>query len=413
MSQRRVVITGLGVISPNGIGQKEFWEACISGKSGIKKVSGFDVKDFPSQIAGEVTGFAPEKYILPKKLKNIDRFTQFGIVATKLALEDASLDISREDKERIGIGLGSAIGGIPFAEEQHTKFMETGLRRMHPLASTRLFPGNCASNISMELGINGYSTTISTGCTSGTDAVGFALEAIRNNRADIMLAGAAEAPLTPATYGSFCLIKVMSRRNDEPTKAARPFDGKRDGIVLSEGAAILVLEELDHAQKRGATIYCEIVGFGTTYDAYHITEPLPDSKQLIRAMSSALEDAGIAAEKLDYINAHGSSTILNDKFETLAIKRLLGDFAYKVPISATESMVGHPIGADGAIKLAATALSIKNGTIHPTINHECPDPDCDLDYVPNEKRAKVIKYAMSNSISFGGKNSVIVLAKYQ
>ncbi len=410
--KRRVVITGLGVIAPNGIGKEAFWDALVNGRSGIGKVTRFDVSSYPTKIAGEVNGFDPTEYMSPKSERRIDRFSKFGVACAKMAVDDAKIEMDREDKERIGVAVGSAGGALPAAEEQHSIFMEKGLSRVSPLFSTMLFPGNCANLICIELGIRGWSTAISTACASGIDNIDYACKMISNNGSDVMIAGAAEAPLAPLTFGSFCLIKASSTRNDEPEKALKPFDRYRDGTVLSEGAGILILEELQHALDRGAHIYSEITGYGTTHDAFHITQPSPNGEQGARAIYLGLKDAGIQPMDVDYINAHGTSTPLNDKVETRVIKKAFGKNAYKVPISSIKSMTGHSLGASGAIEAVSCNLVIENQFLPPTINYENPDPECDLDYVPNVGRKTEVNIVLSNSSAFGGKNSVLILKKF-
>lgn len=410
-NKRRVVVTGIGIISCIGIGKERFWDALVSGKSGISKISSFDASGFPSRIAGEVRDFDPTRFITPKKIRQMDRFSQFATVASLMALEDARLKVSNSDNN-VGTIIGSAVGGVPFAEAQHKIFLEKGLNKVYPLLAIRLFPGTGASQVSIELGLKGYGNTISTGCASGVDAIGNAFDAIKHNRADVCITGASEAPLSPLTFGSFCLIKVVSTRNDSPEKASRPFDKDRDGTVISEGAAILILEELEHALRRNANIYCEVIGYGTTYDGFHVAHPLPDGSQIAKAMQYTLKNSGIKSEQIDLICAHGSSTQLNDKIETFAIKQVFEKHAYKLLIPGIESIMGHALGACGALKAAATALMINTGKIIPTINYEFSDPECDLDYVPNILREKAINFALTNAYSFGGKNSVIAMKKF-
>ncbi|HEC67430.1 MAG TPA: beta-ketoacyl-[acyl-carrier-protein] synthase family protein [Candidatus Desulfofervidus auxilii] len=408
--KRQVVITGIGVIAPNGVGKDAFWQAVINGKTGIGRVSRFDTSGYASQVAGEVNDFDPTDYMSPKTARRIDRFSQFGLACTKMALEDAGLILDREDYSKVGIAVGSAIGGLPFAEQQHSIFLEKGLNRVFPLLSTRLFPGTCANQICIEIGIRGKCSVISTGCATGVDNIAYAFETIKSGECDIMIAGAAEAPLAPLTYASFCLIGVMSRKE---SRTPKPFDKYRDGIVLSEGGAILVLEHIKHALKRGAHIYAEVAGYGTTHDAFHLTQPSPDGKQAEKAIKLALKHADLQPEDISYINAHGSATPLNDKIETNIIKNVFGEHAFQIPISSIESMIGHPLGASSAIKIAASALSIANGVIPPTINYEYPDPDCDLDYVPKKGRKSNLEAVLCNAFSFGGKNSILVLKKYR
>lgn len=411
-NKRRIVITGLGVVSPNGIGRKAFWEAVLQGKSAVDRITRLDASDYPSQIAAEIKNFEPTKYISEKTLRRMDTSSVYAIAAAKLAVEDAKLDLSQMEAEKVGISLGTSNGGTGFAEREHTSFLTKGPRRVSPFLAIAMVPNASLGFISVEFGIKGYSLVSSTGCTSGSDAIGFALNAIRHGHSDIMFAGGTEAPLEPLTFYSFCPIRAMSTRNHEPELASRPFDRIRDGFVIGEGAGILILEELEHAKSRGASIYAELVGYGTTCDAYHMTAPAPDAEQAARAAILALRDANLKPEAVDYINAHGSSTPLNDKIETIAIKNVFGGHAYKLAVSSTKSMIGHPIGAAGALELIVSALAVQNDILPPTINYEYPDPECDLDYVPNVARKATINVAVSNSYSFSGKNSVLVIKTY-
>jgi beta-ketoacyl-acyl-carrier-protein synthase II len=411
MEKRRVVITGMGVVAPNGIGIENFWDSLVHGRSGIKRVSQFDVSSYSSKIAGEVEEFDPTNYITPKSARRMDRFSQFAVACSKMALLDSDINLERIEQNSMGVAVGSSVGGLPHAEEQHSIFLEKGLNRVYPLFSTRLFVGSCMNNICIELGIKGPCYSLSTGCATGADNIGFAFDMIREGKTDWMLAGAVEAPLSPLAFGSFCLIGILSTKNEPPYKTPKPFDKYRDGIVISEGGAVLILEELQHAFNRGAQIYAEIIGYGTTHDAYHITQPAPDGEQAEKAIRLALKDANIQPEEIGYICAHGSATILNDKIETMIIKKLFNTKMGSILISSIESMIGHPLGASGALKVAASALAIKHGIVPPTINYEHSDPDCDLNYVPNEFIKREINFAISNSFSFGGKNSIIVLKK--
>jgi 3-oxoacyl-[acyl-carrier-protein] synthase II len=412
MDGKRVVITGMGVIAPNGIGLKSFWDSLVNGRSGIKRIAHFDASSYSSQIAGEVKDFDPLEYMSPKTARRMDRFAQFSVAGARIALDDAGIEISENNSERIGISLGSALGGIPCAEEQHSIFLEKGLHRVDPLIAIKIFSGASTSQVSVEFGIRGHSNTIGGACAAGTDSIGYALYAIKNNFADIMIAGGSEAPIVPLTFGAFCLIKALSTRNGDPTRASRPFDKERDGFVMSEGAGVLILEDLDSALKRGASVYAEILGYGTTNDAYHMVQPLPTGEQAKRAVRLTLSNANVLPSEIDYINAHGTSTPLNDKVETDVIKEIFGEYAYRIPISSTKSMIGHSLGAAGSIELIASVLTIKNQFIHPTINYEVPDPECDLDYVPNKGREAIVNTVLSNSYGFGGKNSAIIIRKF-
>jgi len=408
---RRVVITGLGVIAPNGIGKDAFWEAIVHGKSGVDRIKSFDASDYDTKIAAEIPDFDPLNYMEKSVAKRVDRFAQFGIASAKMAMADAELDLRKEDRDRIGVCIGSGLGGVLFHEEQMMQGYQKGIDRLNPLCIPRITPNAVSGHISIRFGLTGPNTVISTACSSGSHAVGQALDTIRSGRAEVMLAGGVEAPLTPFTFGAYCALRVLSKRNDSPKEASRPFDKKRDGFVIGEGGAVLVLELLDHAEKRGAHIYAEIIGYGMTSGAHHMVMPAPEGKDAAKAMSLALEDAGIASTEVDYVNAHGTSTQANDKTETQAIKKVFGEYAYKVPISSTKSMIGHLIGAAGAVELIVCALAIENSIIPPTINYKVPDPDCDLDYVPNTARRRKIDIALSNSFGFGSNNATLVIKK--
>ena len=412
MDNRRVVITGMGVLSPNGIGIESFWNSLVHGISGVRKITHFDASSYPSQIAGEIKDFDPLNYMGPKSARRMDRFAQFAVACTRMALDDAKLEVSEKNSDRIGIALGSALGGIPSAEEQHSIFLEKGLKRVDHLLAIKIFPGGATSQVSIEFGICGHSNTIGGACSAGTDNVGYAFYVIKNNLANIMIAGGAEAPIVPLTYGAFCLIGALSERNGDPTRASRPFDKERDGFVMGEGAGVLILESLENALERGATIYAEVLGYGTTNDAYHMVQPSPDGEQAKKSIQLALRNAKIDPKEVDYINPHGTSTPLNDKIETKIIKEIFGEYAYRIPISANKSMVGHALGAAGAIELVASVLTLKNQFIPPTINYEFPDPECDLDYVPNKGKKASVTTLLKNSFGFGGKNSTMVIRKF-
>lgn len=413
MEGRRVVVTGVGVIAPNGIGIDSFWDSLIHGRSGVRKITHFDASSYSSKIAGEVHDFDPLNYMDPKSARRMDRFAQFAAACTRMAMDDANLAVSDRTSERTGIALGSALGGIPSAEEQHSIFIEKGLKRVDPLLAIKIFPGGALGQVSVEFGIRGHSNTISSACAAGSDSVGYAFYVIKNDLADVMITGGAEAPIVPLTFGAFCLISALSTRNGEPTKASRPFDKERDGFVMCEGAGILILESLDHAIKRDAHIYAEMISYATTNDAYHMAQPLPTGEQAKKSMELALQAAKIDPTEIDYINAHGSSTVLNDKTETKIIKQIFGENSYKIPISSNKSMIGHALGAAGSIELIASVLTIKHQFIPPTINYEFPDPECDLDYVPNKARKATVTTVLKNSFGFGGKNSNIIIRKYE
>jgi 3-oxoacyl-[acyl-carrier-protein] synthase II len=410
--KRRAVITGLGIIAPNGIGIKTFWNALKAGKSGIKRITRFDASSYLSQVAGEVNDFDPINYMSPKSARRLDRFTQFGVAAARMAIEDARLKTCNTNNKRIGISVGSSLGALPYAEFQHAIFLEKGLNRTDPLLATRLFTGEASSYMSIELGFRGPCYTFSTGCVAGTDAMGYALTLIRNNVVDVVITGGTEAPLAPLSFGAFCRIGALSQRNGDPSTACCPFDKNRDGFVMSEGAGILVLEELEHALKRNAHIYAELIGFGAVSEAYHMTKPLEDAEGVTESIKTALFDAGVKPEDIDYINAHGTSTLLNDKTETLAFKKVFGPHAYNIPISSTKSMTGHTIAGAGGIEAVASALMIENKFIHPTTNYETPDPDCDLNYVPNIGIEADINVILSNSVGFGSRIATLIIKKY-
>jgi len=413
VDKKRVVITGMGVVVPNGIGIDVFWDSLCCGRSGIGKITHFDASSYPSQIAAEVKDFDPLNFMGPKSARRMDKFGQYAVACTRMALDDASLEVTDKNSDRIGIAIGSALGGIPSAEEQHSIFLERGLRRVDPLLAIKIFPGGATSQVSIEFGINGHSNTIGGACAAGTDNIGYAHYAIKNELVDAMIAGGAEAPIVPLTFGAFCLLGALSRRNGDPTRASRPFDRERDGFVMGEGAGVVVLEALEHALERNVHIYAEVLGYGTTNDAYHMVQPLPTGDQAMRSIQLALRDANIKPSDIDHINAHGSSTPLNDKIETKIIKQIFGEYAYKIPISANKSMIGHALGAAGAIELIASILTIENQFIPPTINHEFPDSECDLDYVPNKGRKSLVNTVLKNSYGFGGKNSAIIIRKFQ
>ncbi len=410
--KRRVVITGLGVICSSGTGKDEFWQALRSGRSGISPITAFDASDFTTRFAGEIKNFDPAQYIDVKRLKRMDRTSQLAVVSAKMAVTDAGLDFRKNGaREKTGVIIGTAMAGHGYILNQHTTLMQKGPMRINPFTALASFPDACASNVSIELGVTGPSFTISTACSSASDAGGYAFEAIRSGQLDFLLMGGAEASIYPGILAAFCVARALSTRNEEPEKACRPFSRDRDGFVLGEGAGMLVLEEYEHARKRGAKIYGEILGHGMTCDAYHMTAPDPEGTEAARAMRMAMTAAGITPKDVDYINAHGTSTLLNDKTETMIIKQVFGEDAKRIPISSTKSMIGHLIGAAGAVELIATLLTIENKEIPPTINYSVPDPECDLDYVPNKSRKVDVKIAMKNSFGFGGKNSVLIIGK--
>lgn len=412
MRTRRVVITGLGVIACNGIGKKAFWKATVEGRSGIGRITRFDPSEFPTQIAGEVNGFDPTEFLEAKEARRIDRFSQLGIAASLLAVRDAGINLSKEDPRRIGVFLGAAAAGLGYAQAQYDTFREKGFKRINPHIIYAAFSDACAGNISLNLRLKGPSATIAAACASGTASIGLGCNAIRNQETDVILAGGADAPITTMIVASYCAASALSTRNHEPQSASRPFCADRDGFVLAEGAGMVVLEDLGRALKRGAHIYAEVAGFGMTCDSYHMVQSAPEGEEAARAICLALKDARVDPQEVDYVNAHGTSTPINDKVETQAIKKVFGDYAYNLPVSSIKSMIGHTHGACGGIETIACALAIENQIIPPTINYEKPDPECDLDYVPNRCRGGRINLVLKNSFGFGGKNAALILKKF-
>jgi 3-oxoacyl-[acyl-carrier-protein] synthase II len=409
--KRRVVITGVGVISPVGNDAQTFWNSLLEGKSGIGRITAFDASDYPTQIAGEVKDFNPEAYMDKKEIRRTDRFVQFALAATKMAMEDAKLEITAENAERVGVYIGSGIGGLATWEEQHQVLLEKGPRRVSPFFIPMMIANMASGAVSIQYGAKGPTSSAITACATGTNAIGDAFRLIQHGHADAMITGGAEATIRPMAFAGFCSAKAMSTRNDEPEKASRPFDIDRDGFVMGEGAGVLILEELEYAKKRGATILAEVIGYGMSADAYHITAPSPEGQA--RCMKNALRDAGIEPTEVDYINAHGTSTGQGDISETQAIKSVFGDHAYKLAVSSTKSMTGHMLGATGGVEAIASAFALRDQILPPTINLEKPDPECDLDYVPNQARKADVNVAMSNSFGFGGHNATIVLKRFE
>jgi len=408
----RVVVTGIGAITPIGSGPAGLLEGIRSGRSGVDRIARFDPEPFGSRIAAEVRDFDPLTYLDAKRARRLDRFAQFSVAAARQAVEDAGLHLEDEDRDRCGVFVGAALGGGAFAEEQHAIFLREGLRRIRPTLALAVFSGSASCNIAIEHGLTGPTSANSDSCSSGPIAIGSAYRWIKSGEADVMLAGGVECPISPLIFGSFDLIRAMSTRNDAPARACRPFDRERDGFVMAEGAAMLVLEELGHALRRHAPIYGEVLGFGSTNDAYHMTAPLPSGQQAGRAMRLALREADLQPEQIGYVNAHGSSTPLNDGTETKAIKAVLGDHAYHIPVSGTKAMHGHALGASGAIEAAICMLALREGYVPPTLNLDNPDPDCDLDYVPHTGREAQVDYILSNSFGFGGINAALVFGRY-
>jgi 3-oxoacyl-[acyl-carrier-protein] synthase II len=407
-----VVITGAGVISPIGNDVTTFWNNLLAGKSGIGRVTSFDVSDYPTQIAGEVKDFNAEAFMDKKEIKRTDRFVQFAVAAAKMAVQDAGLEIGEHNAHRVGVYIGSGIGGLATWEEQHTALMEKGPRRVSPFFIPMMIANMATGQVSIELGAKGPASSAITACATSTNTIGDAFKLVQYGKADVMVTGGAEATIRPLAFAGFCSAKAMSTRNEEPEKASRPFDRDRDGFVMGEGAGVVVLEELEHAKRRGAPIIAEVIGYGMSADAYHITAPSPGGEGAARCMQDALDDAGIAPTQVGYINAHGTSTPAGDIAETMAIKTVFGEHAYRLAVSSTKSMTGHLLGATGGIEAIATALALREQILPPTINLENPDPECDLDYVPNEARRADIEVALSNTFGFGGHNATIVLKRY-
>ncbi len=410
---RRVVVTGLGVISPVGNTVPEAWKNLVAGKGGVSRLTHFDASEYPTRIAAEVKGFDPAPFLSTKELKHSDRFVQFAVVSAKQAVADAKLDLSKEDPHRIGVWIGTGMGGLSTFEEGYRDLQKKGPARVRPFFIPMIICNMAPGQVSISLGVKGPNSCTVSACASSGHAIGDAMEIIRRGQAEAMVAGGSEYAITPLGVAGFCALKALSTRNDSPETASRPFDKTRDGFVIAEGAAMVVLEELEHARKRGAPILAEIVGYGMSGDAYHVTAPDPEGAGAAHCMKAALEDAGISPKEVSYINAHGTSTPLNDKVETKAIKQVFGEQARKVPISSTKSMTGHLLGAAGAIEFAICCLALRDQIIPPTINYKQPDPECDLDYVPNEARRAKLTVALSNSLGFGGHNVSLVVRKFE
>jgi len=409
---KKIVITGIGVVTPIGIGNTEFVKALKEGKSGVCAIESFDTSAYTTKFAAIIKNFYPEQFIEKKKIKKMARFTQLGFAAAKMAVEDSKLDLSNEDLSRIGVITGTGIGGLDIIEEEEKVLLEKGPRRVSPFLIPMIITNMLPGEIAIKYGFTGPNYAVTSACASSNHAMGDALRLLRNDEADIMISGGAEGTIVPLGLAGFCSIKALSQRNDEPQKASRPFDKARDGFVMGEGASIVVFETLDHALNRGAKIYAELAGYGASDDAYHITAPDPTARAAIVAMEKAIADANVSKREIDYINAHGTSTVLNDSTETFAIKQVFCKRAYQIPVSSTKSMTGHLLGAAAAVELAATVLSMQEGFIPPTINYETPDPGCDLDYVPNMARTRQITCALSNSLGFGGHNATVIIKKY-
>jgi len=411
--KRRVVVTGLGLVLPNGIGVEEAWRNTCEGRSGIGWITRFDTSQFQTKIAGEVKGFNPEDYVEKKEIRRMDLFIQYAIAASKMAVQDSGLEIDEAISDRVGVIIGTGLGGLPTLEEYHKVLLEKGPNRITPFFIPKLIANMASGHVAMHFNARGPNSCVVTACATGAHCIGDAFRAIRYGDADAIITGGTEANITPLCVGGFNVMKAISTRNHEPEKACRPFDKERDGFVISEGAGILILEELGFALRRGARIYAEIIGYGLNGDAYHITAPSPNGEGATKCMSFALADAGISTDQIDYINAHGTSTPLNDLAETIAIKAVFSERAYKIPISATKSMTGHLLGAAGSTEGIFTILTLRDGIIPPTINLENADPQCDLDYVPKESREKDVNIAMSNSFGFGGTNAVLIFSTFK
>ncbi|HVL65879.1 MAG TPA: beta-ketoacyl-ACP synthase II [Vicinamibacterales bacterium] len=409
---RRVVVTGVGLVSPLGIGTEANWDALCAGRSGIGQITRFDASQYSARIAGEVKGFDPLQFIDKKDVKKMDVFIQLAIAASQFAVDDAKLTVAPEFATRVGVFIASGIGGFTTIEREHKALIEGGPRRISPFFIPAAIINLAAGQVSIRFGAKGPNSATCTACSASAHAIGDAFEIIRRDDADVMIAGGSEAAITPMGVGGFAAMRALSTRNDEPERASRPFDKDRDGFIMGEGSGVIVLEELEFARRRGAPIYAELVGYGMTADAYHITAPSEDGDGGMRVMAMALRDAGVEPERVNYINAHGTSTPYNDKLETLAIKRLFGEHAYRIGISSTKSMTGHLLGAAGGLEAGITALAVRHQVMPPTINYETPDPECDLDYIPNQKREASIEYALSNSFGFGGTNGALLFKRF-
>jgi 3-oxoacyl-[acyl-carrier-protein] synthase II len=409
--QRRVVVTGMGVIASLGHNVNDFWASLVAGKCGVDRVTLFDAKDYSCQIGAEVRGWDATQHMDAKEVRRNDRYTHFGFCAAKQAVADAKLDMTKEDADRVGVIIGSGIGGMLTIETQHKVLLERGPRKVSPFMIPALISNMCGGLVAIELGARGPNFGVVSACSTATHAIGESLRMIRTGEADVMVCGGAEASITPLAYAGFCSMKAMSTANENPQKASRPFDLNRDGFIMGEGSAVLVIESLEHAQARGAHIYCELAGYAATCDAYHITSPDPEGKGLSQSMIKALKDAKVEPHQIDYINAHGTSTPYNDKFETIAIKKIFGDHARKVNISSTKSMTGHLLGAAGSIEAVISVKAIETGIVPPTINYETPDPDCDLDYTPNVMRKAKIDAVLTDNLGFGGHNAALVFKR--
>jgi len=409
MGERRVVVTGLGAVTPLGCSVQAFWDGLVAGRSGVRPVTKFDASEYPSRIAADVAEFDPAAFLDPRESRRMDKFVQYGAAAAKMAVEDSGLEVTEANAERVGVIVGSGIGGIATWEEQHTTLLQRGPRRVSPVFIPMLICNMVSGTVSIMLGAKGPNLTIVTACATGCHSIGEAAKIIQRGDADVMIAGGAEASVTPTSLAGFGAAKALSTRNDEPERASRPFDAERDGFVVGEGAGVVVLEEFEHARARNARVYAELAGYGLSADAYHITQPAPDGEGAARSMLGAIRDARMPIDAVDHINAHGTSTEIGDVAETVAIKRVFGDRAYKIPVTANKSMVGHLLGAAGGVEFIATVLTVVHGLIPPTVNLEHPDPQCDLDYVPGSARETAVKAALCNSFGFGGHNATLLV----
>ncbi|MFH1305428.1 MAG: beta-ketoacyl-ACP synthase II [Candidatus Omnitrophota bacterium] len=417
-NKRRVVLTGVGAVTPVGNNADDFWKALVEGRGGVARLTAFDPTPFNSQIAAEIKNFDASRYLTPKQEKRFDPFVKYAIAAAKMAVKDSGLDSAKIVNERAGVYIGSGIGGLHTVEVEHQKYLENpdeknAASKISPFLIPMLIVNMASGLVSIELGFKGPNSAAVTACATGSHSIGDAFRIVQRGEADIMVAGGTEAATTKMGFGGFCALKALSKRNDDPGRASRPFDRERDGFVMGEAAAVVVLEDLEHAKKRGAKIYCEIVGYGMSGDAFHMTAPDPDGGGAVRCMKACLKDAEVNPKDVDYVNAHGTSTPLNDKMETAAIKTVFGEYAYKLPVSSTKGTTGHLLGAAGAAELIACIKAIENSIIPPTINYEYPDPECDLDYVPNEARKADVKIAISNSLGFGGHNVTLCIRAFK
>jgi 3-oxoacyl-[acyl-carrier-protein] synthase II len=410
---RRVVVTGLGVLSPVGLTVPEFWQSLVAGRGGIGPITVFDASQYRSRIAGELKGFDPDPYVDKKEQKWLDPFVIYSVAATRMAVEDSKIDVTGEDPTRLGVIIGSGIGGVHSFEAQHNRLRDGGPSRVSPFFIPTVIVNMAPGYVAIMLGAKGPNYGIVSACSTGAHAIGEGLRSIKRGDCEVMICGGAEAAITPISVAGFGNMRALSTRNDDPAHASRPFDKERDGFVIGEGAGIVVLEELEHARRRGVPVHAEVVGYGLTCDAYHITAPAPQGEGAARTMRMALQDGNLRPDEIDYVNAHGTSTDLNDKLETQAIKTVFGEHARKLAISSTKSMIGHLLGAAGSVEFIATALALKDGVIPPTINYQVPDPDCDLDYVPNTARKQEIRVAVTNSFGFGGHNVTLAVKRFE